>query len=52
MWGWGKEVRRGQIWEGSGDLGGAQRDKDPGELVGDLGRGVALQGERKGKGSR
>jgi len=27
-----------------------QRDRDPGVLAGDLGRGVALQGERKGKG--
>ena len=33
-----------------GYCGGEQRDKDPGELAGDLGRGVALQRERKGKG--
>ena len=33
-----------------GDFGVEQRDRDPGVLAGDLGRGVALQGERKGKG--
>ena len=32
-----------------GDCGGAQRDKDPGELAGDIGRAVARRGERKGK---
>ena len=26
-----------------------QRDKDPGELAGDIGRAVARRGERKGK---
>ena len=48
----GERGSQGPNIGGSGDLGGAQRDKDPGELAGDLGRGVALQGERKGKGSR
>ena len=33
-----------------GDFGVDQRDRDPGVLAGDLGLGVALQGERKGKG--
>ena len=28
---------------------GVQRDKDPGELAGDIGRTVAPRGERKGK---
>ena len=32
-----------------GDCGGAQWDKDPGELAGDIGRAVARRGERKGK---
>ena len=32
-----------------GDCSGAQRDKDPGELAGDIGRAVARRGERKGK---
>ena len=32
-----------------GDCGGAQRDKDPGELAGDIGRAVVRRGERKGK---
>jgi hypothetical protein len=48
--GMGKRGSQGPNIGGSGDLGGAQRDKDPGELAGDLGRGVALQRERKGKG--
>ena len=32
-----------------GDCGGAQRDKDPGDLTSDIGRAVAWREERKGK---
>ena len=42
-------VRLGRLKRPGGDCGGAQRDKDPGVLAGDLGGAVSRRGGRKGR---
>ena len=42
-------VRLGRLKRPGGDCGGAQRDKDPGVLAGDLGGAVSRRGVRKGR---
>ena len=42
-------VRLGRLKRPGGDCGGAQRDKDPGVLAGDLGGAVSRWGGRKGR---
>jgi hypothetical protein len=48
----GRRGSQGPIIGGSGDLGGAQRDTDPGELAGDLGLCFAAGRKERGRGIR